>query len=117
MRITECILIIGIQVGRNILGPHITFLQVIVFGTQFDNLPFVSAIRNRYAALRLSLVRIAEREVAPYVQFVFQKRSSKAGRILQHPDLLVLSCPDRVHTVWCDPRTVKEENKLKIVNF
>ena len=84
MRITECILIIGIQVGRNILGPHITFLQVIVFGTQFDNLPFVSAIRNRYAALRLSLVRIAEREVAPYVQFVFQKRSSKAGRILQH---------------------------------
>ena len=84
MRITECILIIGIQVGRNILGPHITLLQVIVFGTQFDNLPFVSAIRNRYAALRLSLVRIAEREVAPYVQFVFQKRSSKAGRILQH---------------------------------
>ena len=34
--------------------------------------------------MRLSLVRIAEREVAPYVQFVFQKRSSKAGRILQH---------------------------------
>ena len=27
------------------------------------------------------------------------------------------SFDDRVHTVWCDPRTVKEENKLKIVNF
>ena len=75
------------------------------------------AVGNRYTALRLSLVRVAEREVAPYVQLVFQKGSSKAGRILQHPDLLVLPGPDRVHPVWRDPRTVKEENKLKTVDF
>ncbi len=25
------------------------------------------------------------------------------------PDLLVLPCPDCVHTVWCDPRIVKEK--------
>ena len=35
----------------------------------------------------------------------------------EDPDLLVLPCPDRVHTVWCDPRTVKEKNKLKIIDF
>ena len=84
MRITECILVIGIQVGRDIFGPHITFLQVVVLGAQFDCLPFMSAIGNRHAALRLPLVCVAEREVAPYVQFVLQERSRKAGRILQH---------------------------------